>query len=112
MSLKLPSDKLLFRIAIQQLQVNIRTLPRDGREVRRNRLFAELASLSKRFIAERQTFEELLTIEGLQEVSAAIYALEWERLYYSLEAQRLARLKHGYFQRLWWALCNKETLPL
>ena len=76
-------------------------------EQREIRMFADLASLSKRFINAGVAFEALLTEQGLRNVSTAIYALEWKDLYYQAEAERQRLAKLGYWQRLWRAILGR-----
>lgn len=71
------------------------------------RLFCELASLSKRFINEGVAFEELLSLPGIINVSAAIYALQWSDIYYAAEAERQHKRKRGYWLCLWDALLGR-----
>ena len=80
----------------------------DETSDRRTRLFADLASLSKRFVNEGVAFEAVLTERGLRNVSAAIYSLEWSKLYYQAETERQRLARMGYWKRLWRALCNQR----
>jgi hypothetical protein len=88
----------------EDIQRQWHTIGKTEEEQRKIRMFADLASLSKRFINAGVAFEELLTEQGLRNVSAAIYALEWRDLYYQAEAERRRRTERGYWHCLWDAL--------
>ncbi len=74
---------------------------------RKTRLFANLAVLTKQFINEGVAFEALITEQGLRNVSAAIWALEWRELYYIAEAENSKRHSRGYWRCLWDALLGR-----
>jgi hypothetical protein len=106
------SDAKLFQpnITIAALQKTLnaainQSMLHDG-ESRKALLLSQLASLSKRFINERLAFEDLLSHNGMLEVSASVYCVEWAMLYYRQEEMRRAYTSRSYFQRLWDALCN------
>jgi len=83
---------------------NWQDLRRPEVERRRIKLFAELATLTRRFINEGIALEELLTLEAMGDFSSAIFALEWAELYYQEEARRQKRAAQGYWKCLWDAL--------
>jgi hypothetical protein len=71
------------------------------------RLFCELASLSKRFINEGVAFEELLSLPGVNNLSAAMYALQWSDIYYAAVEEGRRKRKRGYWHCLWDAVCGR-----
>ena len=103
------SDKEMFQTnwLPEDIQKQWHAHGKTEEEQRKIRMFADLASLSRRFINAGIAFEKLLTEQGLRNVSAAIYALEWKDLYYAAEAERQRRAKRGYWKCLWDALLNR-----
>ena len=104
-------DHILFQSGMSPKEVldmldkNARTL--GDTEYRCSRLFLEFASLTKRFINEGVRIEEYLSHPGMENLSKAIYAMEWSELYYKLENERQRLVNRGYWKCLWDAFLGR-----
>lgn len=105
----IPDNVLLQKgVTIRDLQVASRDRTQGEAAQRRAALLLNLASISKRFILEKLAFEELLSVEGVKEVSAAIYSAEWAAIYYRAIESRERWNKRGYWKRLYDAVLNRK----
>lgn len=73
-----------------------------GHDFRLLRLNEDIANLTKRVINEQKRIEDFLTPAGMKALSAGLYAMEWEKIYYA--TQDLCLRRQGYWTRLWRAL--------
>jgi len=102
----MPPDSKLFVAGfdLAELQAAARNWNNNEMAARQARLYTDLAAVTKRFINERKSFEEVLAPDGIAELSSAMYCLEWKALCDSAEAKRQRLRKLGYWKRLWRAV--------
>lgn len=89
-------DSVFFKqgVALKELQGLLRSGDKKAR------ILCEMAALTKRMVNEGVAFEDLLSEEGLLNVSKAMYSLEWSQLYYAEQERVRARRARGYWKRL------------
>lgn len=77
-------------------------------EQTRQRLVQEFHGCLRRLVNAQMSLEELLTEEGFEVASQAVYAADWRKTYFEAEERWLWEQKQTYWTRLWNALLNRH----
>lgn len=107
-------DSTMFKHAVNRLPQNqsLANSQWTEQEARRQRLYTQLAALCKLFQNERTALEDMLTEQGILDMSGSLYALDWYKLWKAAEETRAAWRSRGYWKRLWDALRDRNPPPL